>query len=277
MPDDISDIQQYYDSPESIAHEAERLQRHQLERDITLRYLETYLPPAGRILEIGAATGIYTLWLAQRGHSITAVDLSAGLQAEARKRIQELGLQAQVDFHLADARDLSAIPGQDFDAVLLMGPMYHLVLEEDRRAALQQALNRLRSAGVLFSAWISRLGILGDLICKVPEWIEEKEEVRAIIERGRDPEGQHPGAFRGYFARVDELIFFHESAGLHTLVLAGVEPAISADDESYNRLEGEQRRLWLDLLYEMSTERDLLAGSRHLLYIGRKPRGVSSP
>jgi hypothetical protein len=50
-----------------------------------------------------------------------------------------------------------------------------------------------------------------------------------------------------------------------------VEPAISADDESYNRLEGQQRQLWLDLLYEISAEGSIVGASRHLLYVGRKP------
>jgi hypothetical protein len=49
-----------------------------------------------------------------------------------------------------------------------------------------------------------------------------------------------------------------------------VDPAISADDESYNRLQGRQRQLWLDLLYEISTEKSIIGASRHLLYIGKK-------
>ena len=52
--------------------EAERLAKHQLERDMTRRFLQTYLPPEGRTLEIGAATGEYTLWLANRGYRVTA-------------------------------------------------------------------------------------------------------------------------------------------------------------------------------------------------------------
>ncbi len=63
----------------------------------------------------------------------------------------------------------------------------------------------------------------------------------------------------------------HASAGFETITLAAVEPAISADDESYNRLEGRQRELWLDLLYEISTEKSILGASRHMLYVGRKP------
>jgi hypothetical protein len=64
----------------------------------------------------------------------------------------------------------------------------------------------------------------------------------------------------------------HEALGFETLVVAGVEPGISADDESYNRLPAEQRRLWLDLLYEISAERSIVGASRHLLYVGKKQK-----
>jgi GNAT superfamily N-acetyltransferase len=51
---------------------------------------------------------------------------------------------------------------------------------------------------------------------------------------------------------------------------AGFEPGISADDESYNKLQGKQRQLWLDLFYELSMEQSIIGASRHLLYIGKK-------
>ena len=58
--------------------------------------------------------------------------------------------------------------------------------------------------------------------------------------------------------------------GLETVPLAGIEPAISADDESYNRLTGAPRELWLDLLYDVSADATTVGASRHLLYVGRK-------
>jgi SAM-dependent methyltransferase len=157
-----------------------------------------------------------------------------------------------------------------FDAVLLMGPLYHLVVEADRQAALQEAFDRLRVGGILFSAFISRFGILGDLLKNLPDWIEEQAEVRSVLESGKDPDDYLRGGFRGYFAQVSEIAPLHETLGFETLAIVGVEPAISADDESYNNLEGKQRQLWLDLLYEVSMERSILGASRHLLYIGRK-------
>jgi hypothetical protein len=151
-----------------------------------------------------------------------------------------------------------------------MGPLYHLILEADRKRALSQVFDRLREGGILFSAFISRYGIMGDLLRDVPDWIEDQAEVRSLLTRGRRPDGYPRGGFRGYFARVDEIAPLHEAIGFETLTLAGIEPAISADDESYNRLQGEQRQLWLDLLYEIGTERSIIGASRHVLYIGRK-------
>jgi S-adenosylmethionine-dependent methyltransferase len=268
MPDDVSDIAAYYNSDPEREHA--RLERHQLESDLTWRYLDKYLPPAGKILEIGAATGKYTQILAQRGYFITAVDMSAALLAECQRNLEQAGLGKQVRLVEADVRHLEPVPVDDFDVALLMGPLYHLVELGDRVRALQEVVTRLRTGGILFSSFISRYGILSDLIIDHPAWIEDQTEVRSIIERGKRPEYYPKGGFRGYFARADEIVPLHEELGLETLVLAGVEPVIAADDGSYNQLEGKPRRLWFDLLFELSTEKSILGASRHLLYIGKK-------
>lgn len=268
MNDDVSDIAAYYNRDPLREHS--RLERHQLEYELTWRYLNQYLPPHGSILEIGAGTGRYTLELAKRGYKVTAVDMSTALLEENKKSLAEAGMEHQVRFFEADARDLSKVTAQDFDAVLLMGPLYHLVMEIDRKTALKQAFDRLQVGGIIFSSFISRFGIMGDLMKDVPQWIEDQEEVRSILERGKDPDHYPEESFRGYFAQISEILPLHEEIGFETITLAGVEPAISADDESYNKLEGRQRQLWLDLLYEISTEKSILGASRHLLYIGRK-------
>lgn len=271
MTDDISDIEAFYDL--GVAEEDARLEAHQLEHDLTWRFITRYLPPAGSILEIGAGTGRYTLALCRLGYSVTAVDLSAALLERCRRRLAAEQLQSRAQLIVADARDLRAVPSTRFDAALLMGPLYHLVLEADRVQAVRQATERLRSGGLLFSTFLSRLGILGDLMRRMPEWIERREEVRWLLERGRRPDDRPGGAFRGYFARASEIRTLHEALGIETLVLAGVEPAISADDESFNRLQGAQRDLWLDLLFEVSSDETTVGASRHLLYVGRKGDG----
>jgi SAM-dependent methyltransferase len=149
-------ISAYYDSDPD--RETRRLEQHQLEYDLTWRYLEKYLPSQGSILEVGAATGNYTLPLAKRGYTVTAVDMSAALLEECRRRLAAEGLEKQVRLLVADARDLGDVAENGFDAVLLMGPLYHLVEEADRKMALKAAFERLRSGGFIFSAFISRYG-----------------------------------------------------------------------------------------------------------------------
>jgi len=221
-------------------------------------------------LEVGAATGRYTWELAKRGYTLTAVDLSAALLEQCRQTLADAGLASRVQFVVADARDLGAVTEKRFAAVLLMGPLYHLVVEADRKLALQEACDRLRAGGIIFSSFLSRFGIMGDLLKDIPSWIEDQAEVRSLLARGKRPDDYPRGGFRGYFAQASEIAPLHEALGFETLVVAGVEPAISADDEGYNRLQGKQRQLWLDLLYEISTEQSILGASRHLLYVGKK-------
>jgi SAM-dependent methyltransferase len=273
MSDDVSDIAFFYNSDPEREHV--RLERHQLEYDLTWRYLDRYLPPQGSILEVGAATGRYTVELAKRGYTLTAVDLSAALLEECRKRLVDEALEKQVRLVVADARDLGEVAEKGFDAVLLMGPLYHLIVEADRIVVLRQAFDQLREGGILFSALLSRFGMMGDLLKRTPGWIEDQAAVRSQIETGKRPDDAPRGGFRGYAAQVSEVAPLHEAIGFETLTLAGIEPAIAADDESYNKLQGKQRQLWLDLFYEMSTEMSILGASRHLLYIGKKTPGKS--
>ena len=269
--DDITDIREMYNA--NWEKEDDRLLRHQLERDITWRYLEKYLTTPGmKVLEIGAATGRYTMELARRGYSVLAVDIASDLVARAKTRIDDLGLGSRVEFRVGDIRTCSDIPESSFDAALVMGPLYHLVLQEDRELVLERVFKFLKPGGVVFSAWISRFGIFGDNLKKMPGLIFKKEAVESILERGCDLDLFHPKSnFRGYFATADEIAPIHEKTGFGTLALAGTEPAISADDASYNCLEGERRQLWLDLLFKLSAEPSMIASSRHMLYVGKKP------
>ncbi|MGM0392717.1 MAG: class I SAM-dependent methyltransferase [Bacteroidota bacterium] len=268
MTDDISDIAAYYNRKPEAEHN--RLEENQLEFDLTWRFLETYLPPKGEILEIGAGTGQYTLGLVQRGYTVTAVDISQANLDLCQKYLAEAGLQDRAQFILGDARYLRNVPKKEFDAVLLMGPLYHLVEESDRQMALREANERLRPGGIIISAFISRYGILGEILKYIPESIDDHKQVRSVLSRGRDRQDWPKGDFRAYFARVEEVAPLHEGIGFETIKVVGVEPCISANDEIYNKLEGERRRLWLDLFYEISGEPSIVGASQHLLYIGRK-------
>jgi len=175
-----------------------------------------------------------------------------------------------VQYIVADARDLSSISENDFDAILMMGPLYHLVYESDRFLAIREAFDRLKQGGVIFSAFISRYGIWGNILKYNPEWIEFQNEIRSVLTLGRDLDNWPHGGFRAYASKVEEIAPIHEDIGFTTHKVVGVEPCISADDESYNKLEGKRRKLYLDLFFEIAAEPSIIGASRHLLYIGKK-------
>ena len=274
MTDDISDITAYYDKNPQEEHK--RLKEHQLEFDLTWRFLDQYLPPSGDILEIGAGTGRYTLGLIQRGYTVTVVEISRANLEACREYLSEAGLEDRAKFILGDARYLKDLPEKEFEAVLLMGPLYHLVHESDRQMAVREAYNHLCQGGVIFSALISRFGIWGNILKNFPKAIEFKDQIRYVLDNGSDHPDWQQGGFRAYGATVNEIAPLHEDHGFETIKLAGVEPTISTndDDERYNNLEGERRKLWLDLLYEISVEPSIVGASRHLIYIGRKSQDL---
>jgi len=175
---------------------------------------------------------------------------------------------------VGDARDLGMSGDEIYDAALIMGPLYHLIFESDRRSALRQVFCLLKPGGVIFTTFISRLGIWGDVMNRQPGLVEKDAEVRSVMALGYNASDRIPGGFRGYFATVEEVAPLHESLGFETVSVAGVEPAIGADDAIYNSLEGSIRRLWLDLLFEISDKPSIVGASRHLLYIGRKPGSI---
>lgn len=268
--DDVSDIQRHYDSDPSL--EADRLCRHPIEFEVTMRYLRTFLPPGGTILEIGCAAGRYTAELARLGYRVTAVDLSPGLIELCRHAVDAAGVTDRVELYVSDARDLSGIPGGSFDAVLLMGPLYHLIHRADRLQAVREAASRLRSGGVFVSAHISRYGMMTHIAQTIPLWIENSKSVDTIVELGHDGDSNpRDGGFRGYFSTAEEIAPLHEECGIRTLVLATSDPGAAALDSTFREMPENQQRLWIDLFYRISAEPSYVASSSHLLYVGKRP------
>lgn len=116
----------------------------------TMRYIEKYLRPGMRILEVGAATGRYSHALAQAGYQVDAVELVEH-NIEIFKQRTMPG--ETVTIRQADARDLSAYAENTFDLTLVLGPMYHLFTVEDQKQALREAIRVTKPGGVIFAAY----------------------------------------------------------------------------------------------------------------------------
>jgi 2-polyprenyl-3-methyl-5-hydroxy-6-metoxy-1,4-benzoquinol methylase len=100
--------------------------------------------PPGRALDLGAGEGRTTVWLAERGWRVTAVDFSDVGLDKGRQRAEALGVGANVEWVCADLLDYD--PTGLYDLVLLM--FVHLP-PADRRRLLRQAVATLNPEGLM--------------------------------------------------------------------------------------------------------------------------------
>ena len=116
----------------------------------TVRYIEKYLRPGMRVLEIGAATGKYSHQLARRGYRVDAVELVAH-NIEIFKQNTKPG--ENITITQGNAKDLRDFADNTYDITLLLGPMYHLFTEEEKLQALSEAVRVTKKGGVVFVAY----------------------------------------------------------------------------------------------------------------------------
>jgi len=139
----------------------------------TLRYIEKYLRPGMRILEIGAATGRYSHYLAQQGHQVDAVELVEH-NIEIFKKNTKPG--ENITITQGNAKDLLGFVDNTYDITLLLGPMYHLFTEEEKLQALSEAIRVTKKGGIIFSAYC-----MGD--ASVLQYGFVRGEIHNIIEK----------------------------------------------------------------------------------------------
>lgn len=116
----------------------------------TMRYIEKYLRPGMRILEIGAATGRYSHALALQGYPVDAVEL---VEHNIEIFQQKTQPGENVTIRQGNAKDLHFFKDDTYDITLLLGPMYHLFTVEEQRRALSEAIRVTKKGGVVFAAY----------------------------------------------------------------------------------------------------------------------------
>ncbi|MBR3991450.1 MAG: class I SAM-dependent methyltransferase [Clostridia bacterium] len=139
----------YYNKGEEKERLDERFGR--VEFLTTVRYVEKYLFPGARILEVGAGTGRYSHYLARLGYRVDALEL-VPLHIEQFKA--DTLPNEDISVVQGDARELSAFENDCYDMTLVLGPLYHLTEEADKKKVISEALRVTKTGGVVFAAYI---------------------------------------------------------------------------------------------------------------------------
>ncbi len=245
----------------------------QLELLRTQELLTRYVPePPAVVLDVGGGAGIHAFWLADKGYEVHLIDAVPHHIQQARKAA-ESHCKAPVTMEFGDARNLQFDDGAA-DAVLLFGPLYHLISREDRLKCLQEAYRVLRPGGVVMGVGISRFISTINCLC---DGAVDDANFRSII-AGDLKDGQHrnpteaPKFFTTtFFHHPDELINEVNTAGFRFANLVAVEGPAKLLNGFVDHWQDEEKRRWLlDVVRKVESERHLFGVSTHLMVTAQK-------
>ena len=263
-------------APDLVRHYADDAETARLARSPhgRLEFLRTQeilrrtLPAPVTVLDVGGGTGVHAEWLARDGHAVHLIDV---VPAHVAAAAQVPGVTAQV----GEARRLP-VADASVDAVLLLGPLYHLIEAADRARALAEARRVLRPGGVLVAAGISRYlsvmeaGTNGTLDTDVAASVE------AVIATGRYD--GHVGFTPTHWHTADELRAELRATGFAEVDVYGVEgPGWTALDAA--GMDEFPARAHAALRCARLVEQDplLINASAHFLALGRRGHPPLSP
>ena len=170
-----------------------------------------------------------------------------------------------------DARALG-IPAGVADAVLLLGPLYHLTERSDRIQALREARRILKPRGIILAAAISRFASLIDGLSsgffRDPAF---REIVAADLASGQHRNSTNDPRYftTAYFHRPEELAAEMKEAGFSEVRVLAVEgPAWSPAQFKETWSDPAQREKLMEFLSLVEEEPSIRGASAHLIAAG---------
>jgi ubiquinone/menaquinone biosynthesis C-methylase UbiE len=262
----VVDMQEHYASQD----EGQRLLRsgHGRLELVRMRELfERFLPaPPAYVLDVGGGTGIHASWLAEHGYEVHLLD-------PVQQHVDTAATYGTFRASVGDARQLPESDGT-VDAVLMLGPLYHLVDPADRRAALAEALRVLRPGGVVMAAAISRFMALLDWGAGGGLTEDIATRLTPVLANGQhDPS---LGFTDVHFHLPEELREEVAAAGVPDVQVLGIEgPLWTAVDAGGGREDLFESAVRAARMTE--TEPSLLGANPHLLAVGTAPPAPAEP
>jgi len=264
-PDDAA-LRAYYER----GMERERLSdgRGDLEFSRTAEIVLRRLPAAPAVVaDIGGGPGRYALWLASLGYRVEHRDL---MPLHVEQLMADAAEMPGIHSAVGDVRDLD-LPGASVDAVVLLGPLYHLTDRAERVRALRECARIVRPGGAVFAAAITRWAARIDGMLRERLYLTTPAVTDLIDEVDRT--GMLPplqeGGFTAFCHRPAELREEMAEAGLTVMDLVSVEgPAYILGDLDARMADPVDRSVVLGVARAIERIPELIGFGPHLIATG---------
>ncbi|MBR2704472.1 MAG: methyltransferase domain-containing protein [Clostridia bacterium] len=269
---DFDKIREYY----SEFNENDRLisdSSGRLEFEMTMKKLEKHLPAEATILDLGGATGVYTFPLAKKGYKMYLADLSDTLIEQAKNRAEQSGESNVISCDVVNAIDLSRYSDGQFDVVLLFGPLYHLLDEQERATCVKEINRVLKPGGMVFASFIPYLSgsiAIVDRYFRHPEQVNS-DNLREVFKSGRFNNSDTKGFQEGYYPTSDEIEILFNEYGFNKVSISSIRGfGYEKEDKIYSISDKSMFDEIINLIEETSADKSIIETCGHAMYIGVK-------
>lgn len=238
---------------------------HKIEFITTTNALDKIIHPEARILDVGAGTGRYSIYFAEKGYSVYALEYVPYNLGVLQDKLEKLNC-ANIEAAIGDGRDLTRFADESFDAVLCMGPLYHLNTEEDRKRCIGECLRVLKKNGILAAAYLNKYASFIYQFRSDKDFIKDRTS-RNIINLGHFYEDGSDIFYYTSPQEIEALLSEYRVEMISNIATDGIGHLLKDTIENLNETE---YQLWIDYHLRTCAEPSILGYSLHALLICRK-------
>lgn len=253
----LSNIEKHYNKhPEDL-----RLQRRHgiVEFETTMYHLRRFLRPDSFVLDIGAGTGRYSSALMAEGYRVKAVEL-------VRRNIDVfLKREPSADVVQGDARSMPFLPDHAADITLLLGPLYHLIGDEEKLKALREARRVTKPGGLIFVAYLmNEYSLLS--------YCFDEERISRLMKQGFVDETYHVRTPEGElydYVRIEDIDRLDQASQLERVTIFSPDGAADYMRTRLNQMSEDTFARFIDYQKCISERPDLIGAGSHVVDVVR--------